>query len=41
MHDFFPMLPQFTKAFGQVLALQEGSPTVDCGLKIKVLKVEK
>ena len=37
----FPMLPQFTQAFVQVLALQEGSPTVDCGLKMEVLKVKR
>ena len=35
------MPPEFTEAFVQVLAVQEDSPTVDCGLKIKVLKVEK
>ena len=34
------MLPQFTQAFVQVLALQEDSPTVDCGLKMEVLKVK-
>ncbi|CAH3035838.1 unnamed protein product [Porites lobata] len=34
----FPMLPEFTKAFVQVLAIQEGSATVDCGLKMKVIK---
>ncbi|XP_073252649.1 importin-9-like [Porites lutea] len=34
----FPILPQFTQAFVQVLALQEDSPTVDCGLKMEVLK---
>lgn len=33
----FPMLPQFTQAFVQVLALSD-SPTVDCGLKMEVLK---
>ena len=37
----FPVLPQFTQAFVQVLALQEGSPTVDCGLKMEVLKVKR
>ena len=37
----FPILPQFTQAFVQVLALQEGSPTVDCGLKMEVLKVKR
>lgn len=34
----FPMLPQFTQVFVQVLALPEDSPTVDCGLKMEVLK---
>ena len=37
----FPILPQFTQAFVQVLALQEDSPTVDCGLKMEVLKVKR
>ena len=37
----FPMLPQFTQAFVQVLALQEDSPTIDCGLKMEVLKVKR
>ena len=32
------MLSQFTQAFVQVLALSD-SPTVDCGLKMEVLKV--
>ena len=31
-------MPQFTQAFVQVLALAD-SPTVDCGLKMEVLKV--
>jgi len=31
-------MPQFTQAFVQVLALAD-SPTIDCGLKMEVLKV--
>ena len=34
----FPLLPQFTQAFVEVLAMSD-SPTVDCGLKMEVLKV--
>ncbi|XP_066017141.1 importin-9 isoform X1 [Pocillopora verrucosa] len=33
----FPLLPQFTQAFVEVLAMSD-SPTVDCGLKMEVLK---
>ena len=34
----FPLLPQFTQAFVEVLAMSD-SHTVDCGLKMEVLKV--
>ena len=34
----FPLLPQFTQTFVQVLSLSD-CPTVDCGLKMEVLKV--
>ena len=34
----FPLLPQFTQAFVEVLAMSDSS-TVECGLKMEVLKV--